>query len=49
LLPYLAKIDKIKSVRDLQQLLIEMEPVGGIGFINVGVVDDKNSTKTHLS
>jgi endothelin-converting enzyme/putative endopeptidase len=36
LLPYLAKIDKIKSVRDLQQLLIEMEPVGGIGFINVG-------------
>jgi endothelin-converting enzyme/putative endopeptidase len=48
LLPYLA--NKIKSVRDLQQLLIEMEPVGGIGFINVGVgADDKNSTKTHLS
>jgi endothelin-converting enzyme/putative endopeptidase len=38
-----------KSVRDLQQLLIEMEPVGGIGFINVGVGADKNSTKTHLS
>jgi hypothetical protein len=32
LLPYLAKIDKIKSVRDLQQLLIEMEPVGGIFY-----------------
>jgi endothelin-converting enzyme/putative endopeptidase len=45
LLPYLAKIDKIKSVRDLQQL-IEMEPVGGIGFINVGVGADD---KTHLS
>jgi endothelin-converting enzyme/putative endopeptidase len=29
--------------------MIEMEPVGGIGFINVGVgADDKNSTKTHL-
>lgn len=49
LLPYLAKIDKIKSIRDLQQLLIEMEPVGGIGFINVGVgADDKNSTKNSL-
>jgi endothelin-converting enzyme/putative endopeptidase len=49
LLPYLAKIDKIKSVRDLQQLLNEMEPVGGIGFINVGVgADDKNSTKNSL-
>jgi predicted metalloendopeptidase len=33
LLPYLAKIDKVKSVKDLQQLLIEMEPIGGIGFI----------------
>jgi endothelin-converting enzyme/putative endopeptidase len=37
LLPYLAKIDKVKSVKDLQQLLIEMEPIGGIGFIGVGV------------
>ena len=49
LLPYLAKIDKIKSVKEVQQLLIEMEPVGGIGFINVGVgADDKNSTKNSL-
>jgi hypothetical protein len=30
LLPYLAKIDKVKSVKDLQQLLIEMEPIGGV-------------------
>jgi endothelin-converting enzyme/putative endopeptidase len=42
---YLAKIDKIKSVRDLQQLLIEMEPVGGIGFINVVGADDKKQLK----
>lgn len=49
LLPYLAKIDKVKSVKDLEQLLIEMEPLGGIGFINVGVgADDKNSTKNAL-
>jgi endothelin-converting enzyme/putative endopeptidase len=44
LLPYLAKIDKIKSVRDLQQLLIEMEPVGGI-FYNVLMI---KTFKTHL-
>jgi endothelin-converting enzyme/putative endopeptidase len=31
----------------LQKLLIEMEPIGGIGFFGVGVgADDKNS-KTH--
>jgi hypothetical protein len=31
----------------LQKLLIEMEPIGGIGF-GVGVgADDKNSSKTH--
>tara|TARA_R110002126_G_scaffold81248_4_gene200498 strand:+ start:795 stop:2858 length:2064 start_codon:yes stop_codon:yes gene_type:complete len=50
LLPYLAKIDKVKSVKDLQQLLIQMEPIGGIGFINVGVgADDKNSSKNSLN
>lgn len=50
LLPYLAKIDKVKNVTDLQQLLIEMEPIGGIGFIGVGVgADDKNSAKNSLS
>lgn len=37
LLPYLAKIDKVKNTADLQQLLIEMEPTGGIGFFGVGV------------
>ncbi|MBU0942710.1 MAG: M13 family metallopeptidase [Bacteroidetes bacterium] len=50
LLPYLAKIDKVKSVKDLQQLLIEMEPIGGVGFIGVGVgADDKNSAKNSLN
>ena len=48
--PYLAKIEKVKNVADLQKLLIEMEPIGGIGFIGVGVgADDKNSTKNSLS
>jgi endothelin-converting enzyme/putative endopeptidase len=50
LLPYLAKIEKIKTVNDVQQLLIEMEPIGGIGFISVGVgADDKNSNKNALN
>jgi endothelin-converting enzyme/putative endopeptidase len=50
LLPYLAKIDKVKSVKDLQQLLIEIEPIGGIGFIGIGVgADDKNSSKNSLN
>ena len=30
--PYLAKIDKVKNVKDLQTLLTEMEPLGGLGF-----------------
>jgi len=50
LLPYLAKIEKIENTADLQQLLVEMEPIGGIGFFGVGVgADDKNSSKNSLS
>ena len=44
--PYLAKIDKIKNVKDLEALLIEMEPEGGIGFFGAGVGPDaKNSNR----
>ena len=44
--PYLAKIDKVKNVKDLQALLIETEPVGGLGFFGVGVgADAKNSNR----
>ena len=35
--PYLAKIGQIKTVRDLQQFMTEMEFYGGMGFLNVGV------------
>ena len=42
--PYLAKIDAISSVSDLQDLLVEMEPTGGIGFFGFNVrADTKNS------
>ena len=43
---YLAKIDAVKNIKDLQALLIEMEPIGGIGFIGVGISGDaKNSNR----
>ncbi len=42
----LAKIDAIKSVNDLTQLLIEMQPEGGLGFFGLGVGPDaKDSNK----
>ncbi|MFV5694097.1 M13 family metallopeptidase [Flavobacterium sp. LB3P122] len=47
---YLVKIDAVKNIQDLQKLLIEMEPIGGVGFFGVGVgADDKNSTKNSVS
>ncbi|RTY96006.1 M13 family metallopeptidase [Flavobacterium sp. GT3R68] len=48
--PYLAKIDAVRNINDLQKLMIEMEPVGGIGFFGVGVgADDKDSNKNSVS
>jgi putative endopeptidase len=44
--PYLAKINTIKNAKDLQDLLMEMEPSGGIGFFGFGVgSDQKDSNK----
>jgi len=44
--PYLAKINAVKNIADLEALLIEMEPIGGIGFFGVGVGSDaKNSNR----
>ncbi len=44
--PYLAKIDAIKSIDDVNKLLIEMEPQGGLGFYGAGVGPDaKNSNR----
>ncbi|WP_394853503.1 M13 family metallopeptidase [Flavobacterium capsici] len=44
--PYLAKIDAVKSVSDLQNLMIEMASKGGVGFFGVGVgTDAKNSSR----
>ncbi len=44
--PTLAKIDKVKNIKDLQALLSEQLPVGGLGFFNIGVgTDAKNSNR----
>jgi len=44
--PYLAKINAVKTIADVNKLLIEMEPQGGLGFYGVGVgADAKNSNR----
>ena len=49
--PYLAKIDAIKNIKDLQKLMIEEEAKGGgVGFFGFGIgADDKNSNKNSVS
>ena len=48
--PYLDKINAVKSVADLNNLLIEMETQGGIGFFGVGVgTDAKNSNRNVIN
>ncbi len=47
--PYFKKIDAVKNAKDLQNLLIEMEPIGGVGFFGIGVGPDaKNSNRNVL-
>ncbi|QEE48663.1 M13 family metallopeptidase [Flavobacterium alkalisoli] len=47
--PYLRRIDQVKDVHGLQQLLSDMEPEGGLGFFNLGVgADAKDSNKNVL-
>lgn len=44
--PILAKIDAVKSIADLNKLIIEMQPQGGLGFYGIGVSPDaKNSNR----
>ncbi|WP_276978983.1 M13 family metallopeptidase [Flavobacterium filum] len=48
--PFLDKINAVKSVNDLNSLLIEMETQGGIGFFGVGVgTDAKNSNRNVIN
>lgn len=44
--PYLAKINAVKTIADVNKLLVEMEPQGGLGFYGIGVgADAKNSNR----
>jgi putative endopeptidase len=44
--PYLTKINAVKNSTELNALLAEMEPLGGLGFYGVGVGSDaKDSNK----
>ena len=46
--PYLAKIDAIKNIDDLQAYLIEMEPKGGGGFFGFGVGSDAKDSNRNV-
>ncbi|TDN95196.1 putative endopeptidase [Salegentibacter sp. 24] len=42
--PYLAQVDSIRNIEDLQEFLTEMQQYGGVGFFSFGVrADAKNS------
>lgn len=44
--PYLDKINAVRNISDLENLIIEMAPKGGIGFFGIGVGSDpKDSSK----
>lgn len=48
--PLLVKINAVKNISDLQKLMVEKEPVGGIGFFSAGVGSDpKNSNRNIVS
>ena len=49
--PYLAKIDAVKNIKDLQKLMMEEEAVGGgVGFFGVGIgADEKDSNRNVVS
>ena len=46
--PYFKKIDAVKNAKDLQALLIEMEPIGGVGFLGVYVGPDAKDSNTNV-
>jgi len=47
---YLDKINKVKTVADLQKLIFEMEAEGGVGFVGLSVgTDAKNSNRNVIN
>lgn len=46
--PYLAKIDKVKNVQDLQKFIAEMEPILSVGFFGVRIAADKKDSNKNI-
>lgn len=46
--PWLAKINAVRSIKDLQALLIEIEPTSTVGFFGVGVEPDSKDSNVNL-
>ncbi|MDA8595751.1 M13 family metallopeptidase [Flavobacteriaceae bacterium] len=44
-MPYLKKIDAMNSKADMQKLMIEMAPLGGLGYFDFGVYNDLKDSK----
>ncbi|NNC83754.1 MAG: M13 family metallopeptidase [Flavobacteriales bacterium] len=47
--PYLDKIDAVQSMEDLNALMAEMEPYGGIGFLGTYVYTDLKNSKMNTA
>ncbi len=45
ILPFLAKIEALNNIKDLETFLIEMAPLGGAGFFDFGVFNDLKNSK----
>ncbi len=43
--PFLERIDQLENLNDLRQLIIELEPYGGIGYFNFSVFNDLKNSK----
>lgn len=46
--PYLAKIEAIETIEDLQNYMIEMEPIGGGGLYGFGVGSDPKDSNRNV-
>ncbi len=43
--PFLERIDQLENLNDLRQLMIELEPYGGVGYFNFSVFNDFKNSK----
>jgi putative endopeptidase len=46
--PYLDKIDKVKNIQDLQNLLVETEPIINVGFFGLRISPDRKDSNKNI-